>query len=51
MTVTVEVDPAEWAEVYGCESAEVRGDVKSYFTNQIVASTASEEVDHTVRVA
>lgn len=51
MTVTVEVDAAEWAETYGCELDEVRGDVKSYFTNQIVASTASEEADYTVRVA
>lgn len=49
--VTVEVDPADWAEVYGCERSEVRTDVKNYFVNQIIASAATDEVDFTVRAA
>ena len=49
--VTVEVDPADWAEEYGCERDEVRTDVKNYFMNQILSSTAAEAVDFTVRVA
>lgn len=49
--VTVEVDPAEWMHEYGCDREDVREDVKRYFEQQVVASTAVEELGLTVRVA
>lgn len=51
LTVTVEVDPAEWADAYGVELDEVRADVRNYFTNQVLASAATDAVDFTVRVS
>lgn len=49
--VTIEVDPAEWADEYGCERSEVRDDVRSYFVNQITQAQAVEDATLTVRVA
>lgn len=49
--VTIEVDPADWAEEFGLERSEVRTDVKNYFSNAILQSAAVDEVDFTVRVS
>lgn len=49
--VTVEVDPAEWMNEYGCERDEVREDVKRYFQGQVFDSTAAELPSLKVRVA
>ena len=49
--VTVEVDPQEWSDEFGCERTEVREDVRSYFTNQIQACSAIKDAGLTVRVA
>jgi hypothetical protein len=51
MTVTVELDPAEWANEFGCDTDEVRQDVRDYFANQIGQAPAIEEASLTVRVA
>jgi hypothetical protein len=48
--VTVEVDPQQWADEYGCERSEVREDVRSYFTDAIQSSPAVEGAGLTVRV-
>lgn len=40
--VDIEVDPAEWAEAYACEVAEVRDDVWSYFANHIGQAGAAQ---------
>ena len=34
-TVTVDVDPAEWAFVYGLDPADVRDDVHSYLDSVV----------------
>lgn len=51
--VTIELDPALWANEYGCEAnpVSVREDVKSYFTQQITAAQAIEDASLTVRVS
>jgi hypothetical protein len=49
--VTVEVDPQQWADEYGCERSEVRDDVRSYFTNHIQGAQSVEDAGLTVRVA
>lgn len=51
LTVTVEVDPSEWSDVYGCERGEVREDVRSYFTDGISQFPAIEDASLTVRVS
>jgi hypothetical protein len=33
--MTVEVDPAEWVENYGCDRADVRADVREYVRNTV----------------
>jgi hypothetical protein len=49
--VTVEVDPQEWANEYGCERSEVREDVRSYFTDAIRNSSAVTDAGLMVHVA
>ena len=49
--LTIEVDPALWAEEYGCERSAVRDDVKDYFTQQVTSAPATEDAGVTVRVA
>jgi hypothetical protein len=49
--VTVEVDPTEWAEEFGCERREVREDVRRYFAQHIDGASAVEDASLTVRVA
>lgn len=51
LVVTVEVDPGDWMDVYGCERDEVREDVRSYFTDQIGQASAVEDAGLTVRVS
>ena len=43
ISLTIEVDPQEWAAVYGTgtAAAEVREDVKTYVQNQVGSRRAS----------
>lgn len=45
ISLTIEVDPQEWAAVYGTgtAAAEVREDVKTYVQNQVWESPGIQE--------
>lgn len=49
--VTVDVDPSQWADEYGCDRDEVRQDVRSYLTQQILNAPGITDTGLTVRVA
>ena len=50
LTVTIDVDPAEWTAEYGTNPADVRDDVKAYFTN-LMGQSAGGQLAASVKVA
>lgn len=44
VSVTIEVDPDEWAGNNGIERSEVRSDVKEYVLNSVKALPSLEDV-------
>ena len=52
MTVTVELDPQDWADEYGLEISQVRDDVKSKVNNDLNELLVSSlHIARDVRVA
>jgi len=50
ITLTIDVDPEQWADNYGIEKSDVRGDVKTYVHNAVQQAPGMQDVDAEVRV-
>lgn len=50
ITLTIDVDPNEWAENYGIDKSEVREDVKTYVHSTVQGAPGMQDVEAEVRV-
>ena len=50
ITLTIDVDPDEWADNYGIEKSEVREDVKTYVRTAVQQAPGMQDVDAEVRI-
>jgi hypothetical protein len=50
VTVTIEVDPENWIEVYGCKPADIQQDVVDYVTNALYVAPAIDSTGAIVTV-
>lgn len=48
VTVVIDVDPDEWADIYGGDKADVRQDVKEYVLNDVQQSAGMQDTGATV---